>query len=306
MGPPGIPGEVGDAGEPGMPGQPAPKCKDGAPGEMGPAGPAGPIGPPGLSGKEGPKGPRGEQGPVGRVKTTDLTIIQQRINEQYLQLTSIQETQLNIQQEYNQLSTYMNTSIEIVNNQIVQVHQEIQNVENHFTELNVHNTEITNQVTNLKKEITINMTQVTQHIQNVEMTTIQKAGDIINNNLQHITHVIGNNATAAKTPCCEDCTQQKFRVPPEDECKAAGCKKGCAYQNATCDAAGNPSSQCLFPFTFSGVVHDKCTYLSEHGETKRPWCFLDTATNQRKGQNDLVDWGFCDCTKSVCVEDDEE
>merc|ERR1719191_2602831 len=113
-----------------------------------------------------------------------------------------------------------------VNNQFVEINQNIQNVENKFTQINVQNTAINNQVTNLRQEMNVNLTQVTQQIANVEMTVIQEAGDMM--------HVAILNHTASEAPCCEDCHQQKFRVPPETECKKMGCANGCAYQNTTC------------------------------------------------------------------------
>ena len=50
------------------------------------------------------------------------------------------------------------------------------------------------------------------------------------------------------------------------------------------DASGKKTAaQCLFPFTYLGEVRNSCIDISDHGQTKRPWCFLDTPTNQAKG-----------------------
>merc|ERR1719498_66184 len=118
----------------------------------------------------------------------------------------------------------------------------------------------------------MNITQVNQHMTNVEMTVIQEAGNLV-------TTGIANHSAAghgADAPCCEDCDQAKFRVPPEEECQKVGCAGSCAYQNTTCDAAGEPKEGCLFPFTYLGETHTQCVSKSDHGETKRAWCFLDT------------------------------
>merc|ERR1719487_544270 len=283
-GPAGKAGADGADGEPGAPGLDAPPCKDGEPGAAGEPGIAGPPGPQGVPGKDGAEGPRGARGKTGRVDTTEVQVIQATLNDYSVSITNLEQTCVSIRQDFTSLSTRINVTMssqsnmlmQTVNNQFVEINQNIQNVENKITTINVQNTQVNTAVTNLRQEMNVNLTQVTQQIANVEMTVIQEAGDMM--------HVAILNHTAGDAPCCEDCNQAKFRVPPETECKKMGCAKDtCAYQNTTCDAAGNPRDQCLFPFTYQGKVRNTCIDLSDHGETKRPWCYLDTPTNRGKG-----------------------
>ena len=43
------------------------------------------------------------------------------------------------------------------------------------------------------------------------------------------------------------------------------------------DGGDSPNKPCIFPFTFNGVVYNKCTWTSAHLAEHKPWCstFVD-------------------------------
>merc|ERR1719265_903402 len=218
-------------------------------------------------------------------------------------VTSIQnEFNTNIQNINNQITstkTYINNQIEITKLEITKQITQI------TTEMNVNITQITNQVTNIEKTVVVNIEQefnkkveiLNKQIVNVQNTVIQQTTELVHNT---VIHAAGN---ASK--CCDDCKKPEFRVPPVSACMKAGCQKGCAYQNSTCDGAGEEMPPCLFPVKYQGKVHDSCMSMSDHGETKRPFCFTASEANKAKFEpgasaDHLVDWAFCDCTRIVC------
>merc|ERR1719420_614654 len=90
---------------------------------------------------------------------------------------------------------------------------------------------------------------------------------------------VAGNASSGND-CCADCTKPKFRVPPVEMCKAAGCSSGCGFAMSTCDSKGAELGPCT----------TECVKESPFGKTKRPWCKTESG-----------DVGFCDCPKVVCT-----
>jgi len=98
--------------------------------------------------------------------------------------------------------------------------------------------------------------------------------------------------------CCEDCALPEFKVPPSEDCAAAGCSHSCVFSNATCDAVGKTRTPCMFPFKYLGMEHSECITFSPFGLTKRPWCFIDTESNRAASKPS--EWAFCDCAVTAC------
>ena len=70
----------------------------------------------------------------------------------------------------------MNNPVETVKNQLAEMHVDIENVKNEFSQPQVQNTQGTNRVYNLQSKVSVNLTRVLRQTLNVEMIVIYEGG----------------------------------------------------------------------------------------------------------------------------------
>jgi len=170
-------------------------------------------------------------------------------------------------------------------------------------------------IVNISKVLVTKQTQVEKTIEK-QLTVIENSKESIIEVIKEKKDVLIKEATKItnitcvkcserhkpkdKALCCDDCSKPKFKVPTSADCKSAGCSSSCVFSNMTCDATGKTVGSCMFPFTYLGVKHKECVNFSPFGLTRRPWCYLDTATN-RDEKAAPSEWGYCDCTSIKCL-----
>merc|ERR1719387_2077041 len=186
---------------------------------------------------------------------------------------------VDVKNQITQIENTMQIEIRKINNNFVSVQQSMVNEVN----INISNVrhDVTQQINTEINSVVTNVVhnEINHEIKSIQNTLVKQVKNQITNQHIHVGNNIslpgGGGGSDSSSPCCPDCTEPNFRVPSESECAINGCSDGCAYQNSTCDVAGEEKEDCIFPFTYMGITYTTCAQVSDHGETKRPWCYLE-------------------------------